>query len=121
MSATQAEEYLTFRLQGTTMEDGRTHVRGDDLPGFYFILEEGEDPEEEMFPVLKDFISRYLKAAARPSLASRQSLFVSHVAPAVHLQDYAVPSPRRAAFYGTVDGAKAESERGFELMAALSS
>ena len=95
VATNQAEQLLTIRLYGHPMDDGRTHIKGDDLPGFHFILEEGEDPHEEMFPILSQFLELYLRAKAH----EHRSVHVRSVARALSMHDFSrcwgsVPAPR---------------------------
>ena len=54
---------IMIHLEGERAENGRIYITSPDLRGFYFVLEEGEDPIEAMMPTLKIFIPVYLKAA----------------------------------------------------------
>ena len=60
-------EFITVRLLGTPMDDGRMYVKSEDLPGFHFVLEEDEidDPGDVLMPAL----SMFLDAMLSPSVS----------------------------------------------------
>ena len=102
----QSEELITIQLYGHPMDDGRTHVKGDDLPGFHFILDDGEDPREEMFPTLVRFLEIFLRANAYKQ-ESVQVREVAHVTPMRDLPQRGSPFKQRS------------PDRDFNLVAAL--
>ncbi len=80
----QREAFITIQLHGHPMDDGRTHVKGDDLPGFHFILDDGEDPREEMFPTLVQFLKLFLQAR----IVQQESVQVRVVARLTPIRDF---------------------------------
>ena len=78
-----SEVLITIHLYGHPMDDGRIHVKGDDLPGFHFILDDGEDPREEMFPTLVQFLEIFLRANSY----KQESVQVREVVPFTPMRD----------------------------------
>ena len=89
--ADDTPEFITVRLLGTLMDDGRMYVKSEDLPGFHFVLEEDEidDPGDVLMPAL----SAFLDAMLSPSVSSGIEMggAVSRLAwtSALSLYDYA--------------------------------
>ncbi|MDB5405615.1 MAG: hypothetical protein JWL84_527 [Rhodospirillales bacterium] len=68
------KQELTFDLAGAERPDGTIYFTCKALPGFHFIVAEGEDPSETMRPVLIDFVGRYMSARLqRGDLSLRES------------------------------------------------
>jgi predicted RNase H-like HicB family nuclease len=53
--------YITINLRGRELDDGRFYVDSEELEGFHYLLDAGEDPEA-MTPTLQEFVQLYVKA-----------------------------------------------------------
>lgn len=62
---------LAFSLERTTRRDGSSYIRSLDIPGFHYVFEPGEGIDAAL-PALSEFLTHYLRAAAKINLTVSQ-------------------------------------------------